>query len=61
MIASTYFFCLLHLWLQYLTSAQTVAHFLRQVKGRLQVMHIFWGRFSFFIFFKTEWVITIAY
>ena len=41
-----------HLSLQYFTSCQTFAHFFRQVKGRLQVMQIFCGRFSFLIFFK---------
>jgi hypothetical protein len=31
----------LHLSLQYLTSDQTFSHFLRHVKGRLQVMQTF--------------------
>ena len=33
---------------QYFTSGQTFSHFFRQVKGRLHVKHIFWGRFCFF-------------
>ncbi|HOZ79418.1 MAG TPA: hypothetical protein PLY34_15600 [Ferruginibacter sp.] len=40
-------FCDLHLSLQYFTSSQTACHFLRQVKGRLQTMQIFDGRFGF--------------
>ncbi len=41
----------LHLSLQYFTSFQTFSHFLRQVKGRLQVIQIFWGKSAFFFCF----------
>lgn len=37
----------LHLSEQYLTSLQTFAHFLRQVKGRPHIAHILVGRSDF--------------
>ena len=40
-------FARLHLSEQYLTSSQTRAHFLRQMKGRPQAAQSFWGRFGF--------------
>ncbi len=43
------YFLLLHLSLQYFTSSQTFSHFFLHVNGLLQIMQIFWGRFSFFI------------
>jgi hypothetical protein len=34
---------------QYLTSSQTLSHFLRQVKGRSHTAQIFCGKSDFFI------------
>ena len=46
-------FCFLTSLTTYLTASQSFSHFLRQEKGLSQVKHIFVGRCSFFIFFKT--------
>lgn len=38
--------CLLHRSLQYFTSSHTFSHFLRQVKGRPQTGHTFFGKWA---------------
>ena len=50
---------ILHLSLQYFTSTQTFSHFLRQVNGLLQTIHIFWGKNSFSVFFKTTFLFVL--
>ncbi len=39
---------------QYFTSSQTLAHFFRQAKGRLQVRQVFCGRSAFFCILATQ-------